>query len=83
MNSKDFDTFAPEKDESYNPIRNPSGCIDRTAHTAVENLDRRAKHEKMRYKNFIKAVFAICKASGFYIENRLEVKDLETGRSWR
>ena len=66
-----------------NSYYNGSHCVDRTAHDAVKNVDEQAKYEEMRYKTFMKTILSICKLSGFRIENRLEVKDLKTGRPWR
>lgn len=85
MNDKNFESLAPEKSraETHNPIRNASGCVDRTAHDAIRNADEQAAYEEMRYKTFLKTIFSICKLSGFYIENHIEVKDLKTGRAWR
>ena len=71
-----------EKDRSYNPVRNNSGCYDFTAHKAIENAEYKS-YEEMRYKTFMKTIFSICKLSGFYIESRLEVTDLKTGKTWR
>lgn len=59
--------------------RNGSGYIDDTANKAIKNLD----NESERFYNFLNIIFKICKLSGFYIENRLVVRDCKTGRIWK
>lgn len=66
-----------------NSYFNGSHYLDRTAHDAIKNIDDQEAYAEMRYKTFLKTIFNICKLSGFYIENRLELKDLKTGKTWR
>lgn len=66
-----------------NSYFNESHYVDRTAHDAIRNIEEQEAYAEMRHKTFMKAIFSICKLSGFYIENRLEVKDLKTGKTWR
>lgn len=66
-----------------NSYFNGSHYLDRTAHDAIKNIEDQEAYAEMRYKTFLKTIFNICKLSGFYIENRLELKDLETGKTWR
>lgn len=68
------------KENSY---FNGSHYLDRTAHDAIKNIEAQETYAEMRYKTFLKTIFNICKLSGFYIENRLELKDLKTGKTWR
>lgn len=68
------------KENSY---FNGSHYVDRTAHDAIKNIENQEAYAEMRYKTFLKTIFNICKLSGFYIENRLELKDLKTGKTWR
>ena len=93
MNDKNFDTTISDKegpiisyeasDIKENSYYNGSHCLDRTAHDAIKRIDDQDAFAEMRYKTFIKTIFSICKLSGFYIENRIEVKDLKTGKTWR
>lgn len=66
-----------------NSYFNGSHYLDRTARDAIKNIDDQEAYAEMRYKTFLKTIFNICKLSGFYIENRLELKDLKTGKTWR
>lgn len=68
------------RDNSY---FNCSHYVDRTAHDAIKHIDDQEAYAEMRYKTFLKTIFNICKLSGFYIENRIELKDLKTGKTWR
>ena len=68
------------EDNSY---FNGSHYLDRTAHDAIKHIDDQEAYAEMRYKTFLKTIFNICKLSGFYIENRIELKDLKTGKTWR
>lgn len=93
MNDKNFDTTISDKegaiiryeanDIKKNSYYNGSHCLDLTAHDAIKRIDDQDSFAEMRYKTFLKTIFSICKLSGFYIENRIEVKDLKTGKTWR
>lgn len=66
--------------------RNGSGYYDPTAYKAIKNLDREdrpSRAEEKRVRKLLKAIFAICEIAGFHIEERLVLKDNETGRIWR
>jgi hypothetical protein len=63
---------------SDNPIRNTSGCLDLTAHDAIENV---AKAEDRRRKIF-GLIYRIAELCDFYIEE-LVIKDNVTGKTWR
>ena len=72
-----------EHNTKENSYFNGSHYLDRTAHDAIKNIEDQEAYAEMRYKTFLKTIFNICKLSGFYIENRLELKDLKTGKTWR
>lgn len=61
-----------------NPIRNASGCIDMTAHDAIENL---VQAEDRRRKIF-GLIYRIAELCDFYVEE-LVIKDNVTGKVWR
>lgn len=77
---EEFESGHNTKENSY---FNGSHYVDSTAHDAIKNIENQEAYAEMRYKTFIKTIFNICKLSGFYIENRLELKDLKTGKTWR
>ena len=65
-----------------NPIKNEEGYMDLTPHDAIENIDREAK-EKARVAKLIHTVQYICSIAGFYVDERIVLRDKVTGRVWR
>lgn len=63
---------------SDNPIRNASGCLDLTAHDAIENIE---KIEERRRKIF-GLLYRLGELCGFHFEE-LVIKDNVTGKIWR
>lgn len=61
---------------------NASGCKDMTAFKALENVTREEK-DRARLDKLLATIFYICDLAGFHLENRLVLKDEETGRVWR
>ena len=68
--------------EKKDPRRNASGYFDLTAYEAVENVTREAADEA-RFKRLLSTIFYICDLAGFHLENRLELKDMRSGKVWR
>lgn len=72
--------------------RNGSGCLDPTAYQAIMNADavssvdkanrykRRENDSEERLNKLLAAIFAICDAADFHIEERIVVKDKRTFR---
>ena len=72
--------------------RNGSGCLDPTAYQAIMNADavssvdkanrykRRENDSEERLNKLLAAIFAICDAADFHIEERIVVKDKRTGK---
>jgi len=58
---------------------NAEGYRDPTADKAIGNVSR--EQEKISY--LIKALRAVAGVYGYRIENRIILKDKETGRVWR
>lgn len=75
--------------------RNGSGCLDPTTYQAIMNADavssvdkanrykRRENDSEERLNKLLAAIFAICDAADFHIEERIVVKDKRTGKVWR
>lgn len=61
------------------PKRNASGYLDLTAYEAMKHTEE----ESERFHKLLEIIFNICELSGFHLENRIVVKDLETGKVWR
>lgn len=65
-----------------NPIKNEEGYMDLTRHDAIENIDRE-KREAARVAKLIHTVQYICSIGGFYIDERIVLRDKVTGRVWK
>lgn len=63
---------------SDNPIRNASGCIDMTAHDAIENTT----YTDERRKKIFGLLYRLAELCGFHFEE-LAIKDKYTGKVWR
>lgn len=75
--------------------RNGSGYLDPTAYQAIMNADavssvekanqskHGAKDSEERLNKLLTAIFAICDAADFHVEERIVVKDKRTGKVWR
>lgn len=59
--------------------RNGSGYLDLTAYEAIKKVD----DDSERFHKLLETIFNVCELSGFHIEGRIVVKDLETGKIWR
>lgn len=59
--------------------RNGSGYVDPTAYKAIKNVEA----DEARFQKLLSTIFTICELSGFHIEERIVIKDIETGRIWR
>ena len=55
------------------------GCIDKTAHDAIEKADA----ERERLHSIIDVIYTICELAGFQVEERIVLRDKKTGRVWR
>lgn len=62
--------------------KNAEGYSDPTAYEAIKNLDRDKEGDE-RFHKLLNTIFAMCELSGFHIEERIVIKDLETGKVWR
>ena len=57
---------------------NASGCKDLTAYKALRNID-----SEKRFKKLLAEIFRVCNKYGFHLEERITVRDKETGKIWR
>lgn len=58
--------------------RNGSGYPDPTAYRAIKKVD-----EDARFHKLLETIFNLCELSGFHLEERIVLKDNETGKVWR
>lgn len=66
--------------------RNGSGYLDIPAYRAIKNAEQEVAPVDPDYEKFRKllgCVLRICELSGFRMDGRLEVTDLESGKVWR
>ena len=59
--------------------RNGSGYLDTTAYEAIKHVDE----EAARFHKLLETIFNICELSGYHLEGRITVRDMETGRLWK
>ena len=59
--------------------RNAEGYSDPTAYEAIKNLDA----DDERFHKLLNTIFTICELSGSHLEERIVLKDLQTGKVWR
>lgn len=66
--------------------RNGSGYYDPTAYEAIKNTEIKErsfdKSDEKFYK-LLNSIFDICELAGFHVENRIVLKEKETGKIWR
>lgn len=74
-----------EKDRDLK--KNGEGYSDPTAYKAIKKVDEdesaNAVNADERFSKLLKTIFNICELSGFHIEGRIVVKDMDTGKIWR
>ena len=66
-----------------NPYYNQSGCADPTAYAALKPLIAEENALEGKVNFLIKILKYIICESGFELQNRIEIKDLKTGRIFR
>lgn len=72
---------------SDNPRKNHEGYSDPTAYEAIKEYDlslmtgKNADDE--RFHKLLNTIFTICELSGFHLEERIVLKDTQTGKVWR
>ena len=66
--------------------RNGSGYYDPTAYEAIkhiENKERSFDKSDEKFYKLLNSIFDICELAGFHVENRVVLKEKETGKIWR
>ena len=64
---------------SENPRKNHEGYSDPTAYEAIRNADA----DDERFHKLLNTIFTICELSGFHLEERIILKDIQTGKVGR
>jgi hypothetical protein len=59
--------------------KNASGYSDPTAYQAIKNVE----NEDERFHKLLDTIFNICELSGFHLEERIVLKDKNTGKVYR
>ena len=67
--------------QHYNPKKNQEGYDDPTTYTAMKNVDN--DPEKKEVVGLLKVLNKIASYAGFYIENRIVLRNIKTGKTWR
>lgn len=69
-----------EMEMANNDLRkNASGYSDPTAYKAITSADA----DDERFHKLLNTIFTICELSGFHLEERIVLKDMQTGKVWR
>ena len=59
--------------------KNASGYSDPTAYQAIKNIE----NEDDKFHKLLDTIFNICELSGFHLEERIFLKDKNTGKVYR
>ncbi len=59
--------------------KNAEGYSDPTAYEAMKNANR----DLDRLQKLLAAIFAVCEAADFHVEERIVLKDKRNGKIWR
>lgn len=59
--------------------KNASGYSDQTAYQAIKNIE----NEDDKFYKLLDTIFNICELSGFHLEERIVLKDKNTGKVYR
>ena len=59
--------------------KNASGYSDPTAYQAIKNIE----NEDDKFHKLLDTIFNICELSGFHLEERIVLKDKNTGKVYR
>lgn len=62
-----------------NPRTNHEGYSDPTAYEAIKNTEA----DDERFHKLLNTIFTICELSGFHLEERIVLKDTQSGKVWR
>lgn len=57
--------------------KNLEGYPDPTAYEAIKNLDNE------RFHKLLHTIFDMCELAGFHLEERIVLRDEQTGKVWR
>lgn len=65
---------------AYDDLRkNAEGYSDPTAYEAIKNLDKGDE----RFHKLLHTIFDMCELAGFHLEERIVLRDEQTGKVWR
>lgn len=59
--------------------KNAEGYSDPTAYEAIKSADA----DDERFHKLLNTIFTICELSRFHLEERIILKDTQTGKVWR
>lgn len=59
--------------------KNAEGYSDPTAYEAIKSADA----DDERFHKLLNTIFTICELSGFRLEERIVLKDTQSGKVWR
>lgn len=65
------------------PWKNSEGYSDPTAYGGIRAADREAEEQQKRFNELLYVIKYIIKKSGFEMTNRIDLKDIKTGKVFR
>ena len=68
-----------KNEEIMDTYVNASGCADPTAYAAIQKADA----DYVRFHKVLRMIFAICNLAGFWVEGRIVLRDMNTGKLWK
>ena len=85
---KHYEEIVKQQEEDNQMMRNGSGCYDLTAYVAIKRADedaekKRRDEEYQKRRKLIDIIYKLCDICGYHIEERIVLKDKETGKIWR
>jgi hypothetical protein len=86
--NEDYEKIIKEQEEDHKLKRNASGALDLTAYEAIKRADadleqKRREEEYQKRRKLIDLIYKLCDTCGYSIEERIVLKDKETGCIWR
>ena len=70
-------------DRNADKCKKPVTEYERKIVTTTQKTTDDSDYEQRRVNSLLHVIFKICELSGFWVENRIELKDRKTGKIWR
>ena len=68
--------------EKLSPF-NASHCLDLTAYNALKKIEAEEATRQKKLKDIIHIIYKLCDICDFSVEERIVLRDKQTGKVWR